>query len=613
MSIATDTAQKHLAEQRDWVKKRHLEDQKAVAARGGTSGLVDERMLAESMRSVRYRDEAHAAGDIADNSVEAGATQFHVVFKTKGSTIEEIAFIDDGSGIEPTFLPHATKWGGSSYEGRRNTFGRFGFGLPSASVNRGRRFDVISRTASDAEFLGVTIDLDGLKATEGIVPLPEVTQREIPDWILEYISGPQGAEVFRGGLEALRTVVIWSKFDRLQWSKKQQSAARFLEHFGITYASWLGVVKMVVDGALVEPVDVLFTTPGYRWYDIEGHPGAEAQDPINFTIPDADGTPQEVKVRFSYLGVDAINARVKSPGRGRPTKIRQRIRMNYNGIFVTRNERFIELANPSVITWNPYARQVGIAIDFPPELDEIFGVTPDKQTIMFTDRLVGLLDGHGVIRAFKALQAKVAEERHRRKLEQDTVGDEDQTRPSEATIARVVELDTRRTRKAADETREEAERNLREKVKKLAEETGVAEEEIEEAQQKKHAEKPYRVAFEQQTADEPFYTPRMEGTQLVLRINTGHPWYEQLFGKLGPNDAEFRSGIELMLWVLAMSEIDATGEIRVFYRSERPEWSRKLAMAFELHPVIFNKVGSRQELDDEAPWVEDDEREASEV
>lgn len=613
MSIATDTAQKHLAEQRDWVKKRHLEDQKAVAARGGTSGLVDERMLAESMRSVRYRDEAHAAGDIADNSVEAGATQFHVVFKTKGNTIEEIAFIDDGSGIEPSFLPHATKWGGSSYEGRRNTFGRFGFGLPSASVNRGRRFDVISRTSSDQEFLGVTIDLDGLKATEGIVPLPEVTGRQLPEWIVEYVSGSEGAEVFRGGLEAVRTVVIWSKLDRLQWSNKQQSAARFLEHFGITYASWLGVVKMVVDGAAVEPVDVLFTTPGYRWYDIEGHPGAESQDPINFTIPDADGTPHEVKVRFSYLGVDAINAQVKSPGRGRPTKIRQRIRMNYNGIFVTRNERFIELANPSVITWNPYARQVGIAIDFPPELDEIFGVTPDKQTIMFTDRLVGLLEGHGVIRAFKALQAKVAEERHRRKLEQDTVGDEEGTRPSEAAIARVVELDTRRTRKAPDETREEADRNLREKVKKLAEETGVAEEEIEEAQQKKHTEKPYRVAFEQQTADEPFYTPRMEGTQLVLRINTGHPWYEQLFGKLGPDDAEFRSGIELMLWVLAMSEIDATGEIRVFYRSERAEWSRKLAMAFELHPVIFNKVGSRQELDDEIPWVEDDDREASEA
>jgi hypothetical protein len=608
MSIATDTAMKHLTEQREYVKKRHLDAQKAVASRGGTSGLVDEKILAESMRSVRYRDEGHAAGDIADNAIEAGATQFHVIFKTAGNAIEGIAFVDDGSGIDPTFLPHATKWGGSSNEGRRNTFGRFGFGLPSASVNRGRMFEVISRVSSDDPFLGVTIDLDNLTTSEGVVPLPEVTERELPSWISAYLTKTvDGRTGFTGGLDAVRTVVVWSKLDRLQWPNKAQAAARFLEHFGITYASWLGVVRLVVDGVAVDPVDVLFTTPDSRWYDIEGYPRAEAQDPITFSVPDTNGVSRDVTVRFSYLSKAAYDAAAQPSGRGRLTKIRQRIRSNYNGIFVTRHQRFIELANPSIITWNNYARQVGIALDFPPELDELFGVTPDKQTIMFTHRLVSLLESHGVSRAFRSLYALVEEERHRLKAERDVHLAEGDTRPSEETIAKVVELDVRRTRKTNEETREEAERNLRERAKRLSEESGLPEEEIVEAQEKKHAEKPYRVEHTRQTVDDAFFTPYMEGTQLVLRINTGHPWYQELYGKLGPDDAEFRSGLELMLWVLATSEIDSTGDARIFYRSERAEWSRLLANAFELHPVIFSRVSSREELDEEdpEPWAED--------
>lgn len=614
-----DTAQKHLAEQREWVKKRHLDEQAAVAARdGGRSGLVDEKMLAESMRSVRYSDEAHAAGDLVDNSIEAGASQVHTVYNTDGNSVKQIAFIDDASGIDRSFLPHATKWGGSSYDGRRNTFGRFGFGLPSASVNRGRKFDVYSRTEHSQDFYAVTLDLDNLESTGGTVQLPEVEDRPVPDWIQEYAESetPDGKPMFRGGLDAVRTVVVWTNLDKLEWSKIAQSASRFKEHYGVTYASWLGVVDLVVNGEPVEPVDVLFTTPGYRWYDIDGYPKAEPQDSIKFNVADDDGVDHEVIVRFSYLSVPAYDAEAQPAGRGRPTKIRKRIRKDYNGFFVTRNGRFIELAKPSFLTWNNYARQVGVAIDFPPELDELFGVTPDKQSIIFTDRLEQLLKSHGVERAFKALVNQVDDERRRRKAERDKeIVEGDEKRPSEEAIAKVVEMDVRRSRKASKESQEEAQKNLKEKAKELAEKTGVPEEEIVKAQEKKHAEKPYRVEFERQTVDDPFYSPYMEGTQLVLRINTGHPWYRELYGRLKAEDAEFRSGLELMLWVLATSEIDATGDNRIFYRSERVEWSRRMADAFDLHPLVFNKVSSREELEDDDPeaWAEDEDDEVEEA
>jgi hypothetical protein len=604
-----DSAQQHLMEQRAYVKSRHLEAQRRTAKTAGTTGLVDEKMLAQTMRSVRYQDEGHAAGDIIDNAIEAGATQVHIAFRTEGTAIKEIAFIDDGSGIDPEFLPHATKWGGSSNEGRRNTFGRFGFGLPSASVNRGTRFSVYSRIDSPMAFKAVTVDLKNLAVEGQVVSLPEPVEKDLPGWIVQYVEdGAADAVAFDGGLDAVRTIVVWSDLDRLAWKNRQQATARFREHLGITYAGWLDVCRLAVDRQAVEPVDVLFTTPDYRFYDIPGFAKAEPQQSIRFEAQDADGVKHEVAVRFSYLSVDAHDAAVPTGGKGPPKKIRQSIRKTYNGVFVTRNGRFIEVAHPGEISWSVYARQVGVALDFPPELDELFGVTPDKQTIVFTDRVAAMLDANGVFRAFKSLVDQVAKERAQRKAErQDTPENSDGPRASEETIAKVVSKDVRRTRKMGKETKEEAEENFKERVKRLSEETGVAEEQVREAQEQLDAKKPYRVDFADLNEDLAFYVPKMDGTQTVLEINTEHPWYREVYLRLAENP-EMRSALELMLFVLGASELDSTGQARVFYRNERRAWSRLLADGFDLHAQVFSGAASREEVedDDASAWVEDE-------
>ncbi|MTE22655.1 ATP-binding protein [Microbacterium sp. ZXX196] len=612
-TIKKDTAQDHLKRQRDYVKERQLDSQREVAKNGAGSGLVDERMLAETMRSVRYEDEAHAAGDLIDNAIEAGASQVHIIESTggKGQAVTEIAFIDDASGIEESFLPHATKWGGSSNQGQRNVFGRFGFGLPSASVNRGRKFTVYSRTEDGAKYGSVTVDLDNLNFKGHSAQLPEVVHEDLPDWIAEY-----AAETVLGGPDAVRTVVVWSKLDRLAWPNKQQSTNSFRQHLGITYAGWLDVCKLFVNGQEVEPVDVLFTTPGHRYYDIDGFPKAEAQSPIEFEVADENGTRHTVTVRFSLIGMDAHNAEVSSGGRGRPSKVRQKIRKQYNGFFVTRHGRFIELAKSSTFNWSVYSRQVGVAIDFPPELDDLFGVTPDKQTIVFTDRMEQLLEQHGVFRAIKNLVKVISDERERRKAEADAlrVDGTDGNRPSEEAIAKALERDYRRTRKASKDTQDEAQKNFDKRVKEVSKETGVPEEDVAAAQQKAAADKPYKVVFEQQTEDDPFYSPTMIGSQVILRINTGHPWYREVYSRTGADQAELRSALELMLWILATSELDAPAESKLFYRAERRDWSRKLADAFDLHPSIFEKGGleARDEFDHDNGFdeVEVDDEEA---
>jgi hypothetical protein len=624
MKDTTDLAMQHLAAQREYVKEQQIQAQKDVAgAARGRSGIVDERMLAETMRSVRYADEARAASDLIDNSIESGAENVHVAYKTTGTKIEQIAIIDDGSGIDKTFLPHATKWGGSSNQGKRNLFGRFGFGLPSASVNRSRAYDVFSRTEAGMPFSAVTVDLDNLVDEDGLVPLPTAEERGLPSWVVEYLlkEDADGSPVFPGGVDAVRTVVIWRSFDRLKWGNIQQSSSEFRQQFGITYAGWLRVVTIKVNGAPVEPVDVLFTTPGYRWYEIEGFPNAENKSNITFDVKDKNGAPHQVTVRFSYLSVPANNATVAPEGKGNHTKIRQRIRKEYNGFFVTRHGRFIELVKSPIINWSTYARQVGVAIDFPPELDEFFGVTPDKQTVQLSAEFENMLETHGVVRAFKALAGDVQKERAKDDVEKDRellakqAPDNTSPRPSEVTLARLVELDVKKKRKLSDETKEEAERNLRRKIKEIAGDTGVPEDVVREAQEKVQRARPYRVDFVAKADTDPYYRPYMEGIQLVLEINTEHAWYTELYTKLNADQAELRSLLEVHLWASAIGEIDAVGVNKVTLRNERLRMSDFLANAIEVHPEVFNPGMSRAELSDldQAPWAEDEDVDDPEI
>ncbi len=617
MKDTTDLAMQHLTAQREYVKQQQLQAQRDVAgSTRGRSGIVDERMLAETMRSVRYADEARAASDLIDNSIESGAENVHVAYKTTGTKIEEIAIIDDGSGIDETFLPHSTKWGGSSNQGKRNLFGRFGFGLPSASVNRSRAYDVFSRTEAGMPFSAVTVDLDNLVDEDGLVPLPAAEKRGLPSWVVEYLLKDEsdGSTVFPGGVDAVRTVVIWRNFDRLKWANLQQSSSEFRQQFGITYAGWLKVVTIKVNGAPVEPVDVLFTTPGNRWHEIDGFPNAENKSSITFDVKDKNGTPHQVTVRFSYLSVPAFDAKVAPEGKGNHKKIRFTIRKEYNGFFVTRHGRFIELVTSPVITWDNYARQVGVAIDFPPELDEFFGVTPDKQTVQFNSEFENMLVTHGVVRAFNALKVDVNKERNRIKVEKDReintteALDSTSPRPSEATLARLVDLDVKKKRKLSDETKEEAERNLMRRIKEIAGDTGVPEEVVREAQEKVQRARPYRVDFVSKADTDPYYRPYMEGIQLVLEINTEHAWYTELYTKLKADQAELRSLLEVHLWASAIGEIDAVGANKVTLRNERLRMSDFLANAIEVHPEVFSPGMSRTELADldEAPWVEDD-------
>ncbi len=119
--------------------QKQIDYAKEMDQLGFDFGLVAGAAFIESMRNTYYRHTGTALDELIDNSIEAGATAVHVALGYYGKSDakpDAIAVIDNGHGMVKEMIPLAVTWGGTHRENSRTGLGRFGFGLPSASVNR---------------------------------------------------------------------------------------------------------------------------------------------------------------------------------------------------------------------------------------------------------------------------------------------------------------------------------------------------------------------------------------------------------------------------------------------------------------------------------------------
>ena len=592
--MTTEAVKTQLDKQNDYVKQDRVKRMQEYVdnKKGGGGGLFDAELTVKSMRAAGYRTEAHAAADIIDNSIESGATQVHIVTNQTNGRTSDIAFIDDGSGILASFLPWAVSWGASAQhgdEGKRNTFGRFGFGLPTASINRGTKFQVISRTAD--EFYMVEIDVKNLpRSADGLPTQPPVEPGKLPKWVIEYISDKDTP--FRGGLKSVKTVVVWSQLDRLSTRSLPELQSLMLRHFGVTYAGWLNQVTIAVNGKTVEPIDVLFTSRNALYFDVKG---TFAEDHGSQVIPvkTPDGTYPMV-IRMSRIGLDAHEATLDTGKKGKPPMIRQKTRKDFNGFFMTRHGRFIELWKPTEIeriSWNNYMRQVSVHIDFPPELDEVFGITPDKQVIRPMPVVIELLESKGIFRTMRNLYKDVSKERTRRKAELEGRL-ESGARVSELVMDRVTEMDVLTSQPQSPDKvkkrQEEARKNLEQVVSAKAKKAGVSPEAVRSAVVDETSTKRFRVELASLGANGVFFHSFPIGMQTVLQINVDHAFFKDVYSKIEPGQFELLSGIELLLFTLALCESDATGEKAAFYSNEKIRWSQYLTTMIHVQTDVIS-------------------------
>jgi hypothetical protein len=575
----------------DLQAQRRYTEQKL--SEGFDFSLIVAEAFVRGIRDIGYKHTGTALDELIDNAIQAGASNVHIVYDFKGDSTKpvKIAVIDDGHGMESVMIRLAIIWGGTHRENSRDGFGRYGYGLPSASVSQGRRLEVYSLVEGSQLHMG-WLDLDEVGKGEynnkvGRIIIPQPVAATLPQWLKPHVKKVPGPKGFSHG-----TIVVLDKLDRLSWKTQNALNENLLEHFGVVYRNFLRQVKITVEGKSVEPIDPLFVTPGCRYYD-EDDDRAEPLEPIIFEVKELENKENKkvVKVRFSYMPPTFGRIPEEKPKERGKTNKRFQILKKYNdGIIILRNGRQIDVVTKC--DWTTFLnddRYWGVEVDFPATLDEEFAITTSKQQIVISERMWDLLRQAGVWKAI--LQFRTRGKQDRAKLKETR--EEAKIRASEAAMQEAERYKSKRGTGPSEEQKAKSERRLQEEAKKRATQTGLPLPDVEEQLRLEILGIPYKVSTETMPGA-PFFKVEQIGGQKVLYLNVAHRFYTGVYA--GPDStANLRAALEVLLFVIGDCELDAESERRLFYETERGEWSKQLSVALE---KLDQHIGSEYETAD---------------
>ena len=105
-----------------------------------------------SFRDAGYRDTSMAIAELIDNSIQAGAKTIRVITidevqqsrASKQVVVNKIAVFDDGEGMSKEVLELSLGFAQGTRLNERKGIGRFGVGLPLASISQCKRVTVYS-------------------------------------------------------------------------------------------------------------------------------------------------------------------------------------------------------------------------------------------------------------------------------------------------------------------------------------------------------------------------------------------------------------------------------------------------------------------------------------
>ncbi|MCA0972260.1 ATP-binding protein [Halobacillus litoralis] len=355
------------------------------------NSYVPAHLAIEAMRDNGYKNTAYAVAELIDNSIQAGATDVELLCseeeiqlsKRKSKRLKKIAILDNGSGMDSEVLAKSLQFGNGTRlkKSERTGMGRFGMGLPASSISQGKRVDVWSWQGGIENAQMVSLDVDNVKDNQaGDMPLP--VKQPVPDEWVEAASniGESG------------TLVVWSKLDRMMWSKGETLVSHSELLIGRMYRKFLENDKVKINLKVFDETKptifslerlTLPNDPGYLiektscrepFTDsamFEPYGGSENHEK-KFYIH-ANGEEHEMSIRLSIAKDEAREGTAGSKPHGKHAA-------KNVGISVVRAGRELELDQTLVLKSTPTERWWGVEVEFPPSLDELMGVTNNKQT-----------------------------------------------------------------------------------------------------------------------------------------------------------------------------------------------------------------------------------------
>jgi hypothetical protein len=533
------------------------------------------------MRDIGYKSTSFAMAELIDNSIQASATWVNVVFGfNKGSAKPaRIAVIDNGWGMQPRMVRASLVWGAGTRPNNREGFGKYGYGLPSASVSQCLRVEVYGKVEGGQwakSYLDVEEISQGAWTDKHRINTPKEVFEEPPAFVVDHLKAQKRWPMESG------TVVVWDKLDpaRIDYQRREELRNSLVTNLGLVYRNYLADTPMTVDGVQVEPCDPLFLTPGFRYYDLDDD-RAEEQDGAVIEISDkaTKAVVGRMRVRFSLLPPTFFRKpEAKQRNKVIKSDMNERLAVadSHNGIIFLRNGRQIDVVKPprKFTSLNATTdRFWAVEVDFDATLDDEFSMTTAKQQVTPSDRIWDMLNDKAKV--FEA----IASMRSTYKKEAAKVSAIAE-KAKKASIEAIENASKFKTTKPPADTparRKEAEENLQAEARRRARESGVPEETIERelvAQQ----EGATRAVETEDLPGAPFFRCVQRGAQRVLLLNVSHPFYPDLYAGPGAT-ARTRAALEILLWTLGEAEVDAEpgSDRRRFYEAERPQvWSPNL-------------------------------------
>ena len=349
--------------------------------------IIPSRLAITAMRDSGYKNTAYALAELVDNAQQAGASVIEVLCLQKRerihhrerSRLSRIAVLDNGEGMDYATLHIALQFGNGKYLKNRSGIGRFGMGLPNASISQAGRVEVWSWQNGPDNALYSYLDVAEIESGKTQL-VPEPTHQPVPaEW-----------RVISEQMSKSGTLVVWSKLDvhRLTWKGAKATLANVERLAGRIYRRFIsaGSVRIRLfakegSGTVVYDREAVHDDPLYlsesslvpKPFDLEPmfkHVFNDQQ-----TI-EYEGKSHTVQVRYSVARKKTIDlAGTKNRG---DMPYGQHTRKNI-GVSVMRAGRELMLDQGWCIGYDPRERWWGAEVEFPPELDELFGVTNNKQ------------------------------------------------------------------------------------------------------------------------------------------------------------------------------------------------------------------------------------------
>jgi hypothetical protein len=352
-----------------------------------SSQIIPSHLAITAMRDSGYKNTAYALAELIDNAQQATARHVEVLcFQTRElisertrDRISRIAVLDDGKGMSSDTLEMALQFGNGTRLNDRSGIGRFGMGLPNSSISQAGRVEVWSWQNGPDNALYTYIDVEEIEnGSQTFVPAP--TLFSLPDeWRdLSTSIGSSG------------TLVLWTKLDlnRLTWKSAKTTLENTEKLVGRIYRRFIQNNEIVIrlcalddelhishdrDAASDDP---LFLTPSSLVPSpFDKEPMFEEVFPEEHEVCYNDEC-YTVKTRYSIARTATMDTN-QNISRG-STKYGE-YAAKHIGVSVLRANREIMLDQGWCIGYDPRERWWGAEVEFPPELDEVFGVTNNKQ------------------------------------------------------------------------------------------------------------------------------------------------------------------------------------------------------------------------------------------